>query len=118
MSIGAQLIHRCTIQRATRAPDALRQDIKSYQPHSTAVPCRLIAKTQRIYSTQQAQLLSLTVHKLFLAPGVDIQAGDRITDLLYEDSQLISAEIFAVRTILPRRGRTVRHITLELERIT
>ena len=119
MSIAAHLIHRCTVQRATTAPDELRQAIKTYHDYHTDLPCRLVIKTQRIFSSDRAQLVTVTVYKLLLAPGVDVKPGDRISDLVYEDGSEPSAtEAFVVRAILPRRGRTVRHITLELERIT
>jgi len=119
VSIGAHLIHRCTRQRATISPDELRQDIKDYSAQLlTDLPCRLVIKTQRIFSNDRAQLVTVTVYKLLLAPGADVVAGDRITDLVYEDgSEAQDAETFAVRAILPRRGRTVRHISLSLERI-
>ena len=118
MSIGAHLIHRCTMQRATIAPDELRQDVKTYHDHLTDAPCRLVIKTQRIFHSDRVQLLTATTYKLLLSPGVDVQAGDRITALIYEDgSEVQGVETFAVQAILPRRARTVRHITLILERI-
>ena len=117
MSVDAHLIHRCTVERGTLRTDIYRTEQRVYAPHLTDVACRLVIRSQRQFGDVNAQFVVVTVYKLLVRPGVDIQEGDRIAGLVYEDGTLVR-ETFTVRAILPRRARTVRHVTLELERVS
>ena len=115
MSIGAHLIHRCTIARRQTRPDELRGEIVTYdEEHLRNQPVRLVVKTSRVYSSERGALISQTTYQALLPPGVDVQPGDRIQDVIYEDGAE-GGDAYRIDSIATRRGRAARHITLELE---
>lgn len=117
MSVDAHLWHRCTIRRPKKVADIYRNDTITMENVDTDVVCRLVIKSQNQFSSELAQFVVVTSYLLLLRPGTDIQEGDEIADLVYEDGSEV-AEVFAVTAILPRRARTVRHITVMLERVS
>lgn len=118
MSIGAHLCHRCTIRRVTATqPDPFGNDTNTWSDWGVDVPCRLVVKGQRAVDTEKAQDVTVTTYKLLLPAGTDVVEGDRVTDLEYEDGSEESGT-FSVEAILPRRGRTVKHIALELRKVS
>lgn len=117
MSIDAHLLHRCTIRRPKKAVDVYRNDTVTMEDVDTDVPCRLVIKAQNQFSSELAQFVVNSRYIVLLRPGTDIQEGDEIADLVYEDRSEVG-EVFEVTGILPRRGRTVRHITGQVERVS
>jgi hypothetical protein len=118
MSMDSHLIHRCTIQRPEKQdPDAYNNEPVVYHDWEIDVPCRLVIREQRQYSSELAQAIVVTTYQLFLSSSSDVAEGDRIADLVYEDGTEVG-EAFTVRGIYRRRTRVVRHITLKLERIS
>lgn len=119
MSIGAHLIHRCTIRwvSSTQA-DPLGNDKDVWSDWAVDVPCRLVIKGQRAIDTERAQYVTVTSYKLLLPATIELPDGKkRVADLVYEDGAEESGE-FSIEAILPRRGRTVRHISCELKRVS
>ena len=117
MSIDAHLLHRCTIRRPKKVVDVYRNDAVEMEVAETDVACRLVVKTQNQFSSELAQFVVVTTYLLLLRAGTDIQEGDEIADLVYEDASEVD-EVFEVVAILPRRARTVRHITVMVERVS
>lgn len=115
MSFDSHLIHTCTVQRATLSLDQYRGQQRTYADYLTDVRCRLVVKSERIFSDVEVQLGRTTTYLLLVRPDVDVQEGDRITELVYEDKEQV-AEHFTVREILKRRARSARHVALKLER--
>jgi hypothetical protein len=60
--------------------------------------------------------MTSTTYTLLLPSSADIQDKDRITRIVLEDGTENPGS-FVVEAILPRRGKTVRHISVELKRI-
>lgn len=115
MSIGAHLIHRCTIARRQTRPDELRGEIVTYdEEHLRNQPVRLVVKTSRVYSSERGALISQITYQALLPPGLDVRAGDRLQDVVFEDGSESDA-LYEITSIATRRGRAARHITLELE---
>jgi hypothetical protein len=117
VSVDAHLLHRCTIRRPKKVVDVYRNDTVTMEIAETDVPCRLVIKRQNQFSSELAQFVAVTNYLLLLGAGTDVREGDEIADLVYEDRSEV-AEVFAVAAILPRRARTVRHITLLMERVS
>lgn len=115
--MDAHLLHRCTVQRATVTADPYGNDVRNWADWLTDVHCRLVIRSQRAADSSLAQEPVVSEYRLFLPPHTDVREGDRIADLTLEDGSAV-AETFSVEMILPRRSRTMRHITLQLERVS
>lgn len=117
MTVETHMIHRCSIYRRELTLDVYRNDTVTWECVETNVACRLVVKTQRMFSSELAQFVTVTTYTLLLRHDVDIQEGDKIGDLVYEDATEV-AEDFAVTAILHRRAKSLRHISVALERIS
>lgn len=116
MSVETHMIHRCSIYRRKLTVDVYRNDEVTWECVET-LACRLVIATQRQFVSQLAQFVVVTTYMLLLRHDVDIQEGDRIDNLVYEDQSAVD-EPFTVTAILPRRGKSLRHITVALERVS
>jgi hypothetical protein len=117
MSLHAHLIHSCTIQRQTAAPDdPYHQSAPVYGAHLEGVPCRLVTKAQRVVSDDRTQFVVVTVHKLLVPAGTDVTEDDRVVSVTLEDG--VQKGPFGIGALLPRRARALHHVTLELEDVT
>jgi hypothetical protein len=117
MTVDTHMIHRCSIYRRKLTVDVYRNDEVTWECVETDVACRLVIATQRQFVSQLAQFVTVTTYKLLLRHDADIQEGDRIADLVYEDQTEVD-EPFFVAAILPRRGKSLRHISVALERVS
>lgn len=116
MSIGAHLIHRCTIARRETRLDELRGEIVAYdEEHLRNQPIRIVTKEKIVFSSERGALITQVQYLGLLPRGVDVQPGDRVQDVVHEDGAEMG-HVYDVVGILPRRARSVRHITLRLER--
>jgi hypothetical protein len=116
MGIDAHFLHRCAIQRpAVTGQDAYNNDVTQTATAAAGIPCRLVMKTQAILSDDRVQRVAVTRYMLLLPAGTDVREGDKVIDLVLEDGTRQSP--FRVKAILPRRGQTMHHVTLELERV-
>ncbi|MCC6192264.1 MAG: hypothetical protein IT318_24800 [Anaerolineales bacterium] len=116
MSLAAHLVHRCTIQRLRNpVPDGYQADQVQWADWLTDVPCRLVTKAQRVASDDRTQLAVLTSSKLLLPAGTDVAAEDcQVVNIVIEGGQVLAGP-FGIAAVLPRRARTVHHVTVELE---
>jgi len=117
MSVDGHLLHICTVQRATSVRDPYGNDRLTWSDWETNVMCRLVVRTQRVAMNALVQQAIVTTMLLLVQADTDVAEGDRITDMIFEDGD-VDAGPWVVRAVLPRRARAVRHITLELERVT
>gem|GEM_PF-1599404 len=116
-SIETHLIHSCTVQRSTSAPDAYRNARRIWSNHLTGVRCRLISKAQRVINRdQQAQLAVVTTYTLLLPRGTDIIPDDRVTMTATADD-FADVGPFRVAAVLPRRSTALHHVSVALERV-
>lgn len=118
MSISAHLIHSCTILRkTTTGEDVLGNATEGESTAATGVACRLVEKTKRVWSDEKQESMVLTVYKLLTGPGTDLQNRDVVTNVVLEDGTTRS-ERFVVKSLLARRGRSLKHNSAELETIS
>lgn len=120
MSLASNLRHRCTIQRPTITKDDYDHDIESWSPpelERTDVHCRLKVDEERVPLSELAERPVVTVYRLLVGPRADVQQGDRIVDLVFEDGST-DAGPYRIESVLPRRSRRKHHITLKLEKVT
>lgn len=115
MSVDSHLLHTCSIQRATLTKDALNAEVKTWVGFATAVRCRLVIRAQRVGDTAFAERPIVTTHRLLIPAGTNVQQGDRIVNVVDEEGTT-DAGPFAILEVMKRRGRTVRHVSLLLER--
>lgn len=117
MGVEAHLLHTCTIERATSQPNALHEDVPTWVAWAEDVPCRLVMQQQRQFIDAIAEYAVTSGYKLLLPHGygAEVAEGDRVTQVVYEDGTEAPGA-FVVRSILPRRARCERHVTLQLER--
>lgn len=116
-AFGRKLIHTCTIWRALPGvQNSLGEP--SDEPHVVAagVACYFSQQEQKIVAESQT-LNPLTVYKLLLTDGTDVQAGDLISDLVDETGAAISSLTFEVKIL--RRINSARgsghHLSARLE---
>ena len=118
MSIDAHLIHSCTILRETiTGEDKLGNADTSESTAATGVACRLVEKSKRIWSDEKQESMVLTVYKLLVGPGTNLQARDVISNVVLEDGTTVSGR-FEVVSLLARRGRSLKHNSADLERVS
>lgn len=119
MSVDSHLIHTCSIERSRSTTDSYKAEQLLWPPdippHLVEVPCRLVIKEQRVGDSAFAERPVITTYRLLLAAGVDVRQRDRITTIRDEEG-LVDAGPFRVEEVMKRRARTVRHISLLLER--
>lgn len=118
MSFDSHLIHTCTILRNTETAEdrfggpGTQSSVTVY----TGV-CRLVEKQQRVYSSENAQLVAVTVYKLFLPVNALVQDHDLVSSIALEDGiELENA--FVIKQFLNRRANVKRFISVDLERTT
>lgn len=113
MAIDAHLHHRCEIQRAETTRDDYNTDILTWKTHRVDVVCRLVIKEERVQRTDDAERAVITTYALMLPAGIDIQHGDRITNLVIDGVTTPGA--YRIDQIKSRRAKSQRHITCTLE---
>ncbi len=123
MSVGAHLIHTCDLKRAT-APnqDGYQANRKTYTTTEAGVACRLTEKTQRVMDTATGEAAIVTTYLMLFVPTADVRVADQVTNITDQrgDVETVAsgdAAIFRISALLKRRGRSVRHLSAQLERV-
>lgn len=116
MGLDAHFLHTCTIQRPSASLDELGSDVQGWATRAVGERCRLVIKDQRVPSSETAERPVITTYTLFVGPRAGIRQGDRVINVTFEDGT-VEAGPFRADSILPRRARSVRHVTVKLERI-
>lgn len=118
MGIDAHLVHRCTIKRNTSPErDAYNNAKASWTPVESAVHCRLVEDRETRATNENAQGVVTTTYSLLVLAGTDIESGDRVVDVVYEDGTT-DERVFEVTGALTRRGTSARHKSATLEVIS
>lgn len=111
------LIHSCTVERPTSAADALGNKRRTFAAHLSNIACRLVRKTQTGRDSISGAYMVSNNDLLLVSANADINVGDRITNIVYEDGTA-EALRFEVRSSITRRGVGQRHRSLALEQVT
>lgn len=116
MSFRNWLIHTCVIEdNAGTAFSAIGELVDDWQPEST-VSCRYVIDRERRGSeAESAQFVTVT--KLLLPATATVDNTKRVTNVTLEDSTVLSGP-FNIEQVLPRRAKSLRHITLILEEVS
>lgn len=114
--IEAHFIHSCTIERATISLDDHGADVATWHAVVESVRCRLVVKDQRAGINELAERPIITTYRVLLPAYTTVQPGDRITNV-YDERGVIDPGPYRIETILPRRARSQRHISVLLERV-
>jgi hypothetical protein len=104
VGITAHFIHICSIQRAgiTIATD---------------VPCRLVAKAQRILDSVTGQAPIVTSYLMLFGRNTDVKPSDKIIQVTGQDGS-IDPNVYEIRARLVRNARAIHHISVQLERVS
>ena len=103
MSFIAQLIHTCNILRPVAGgEDKLGNASQELIDVAGQVPCRLVEKEELVVRDERAAGTVITSYKLLLLPSTDIQERDTITQIKFEDGQVVQSE-FTVKQVISRR---------------
>jgi hypothetical protein len=116
VGIASHLIHLCDIQRSTETQDEYNETERTYASHLSNVRFRLVEKTERETPSEFGEGALITVYLGLMAPGTDVDEDDRLVNIRFEDGT-IDNHTYTVEHKLTRRARTVRHISLQLERV-
>lgn len=110
------LIHSVTLERATAQADGYGNRKKTWATLATGVKGRLVIGAQQVMSNDLAEYAIVTTYKLLLPAGTDVREGDRVQSVTLEDGVTENGP-YSVASVLPRRSRSLHHITLLLERV-
>lgn len=116
MGVDSHMIHTCTLQRATIQKDDHGADVLVWTGMEPAVRCRLVIATQRSEISDFAERPIITTYKLLLPAYTDVQQGDRIVDVR-DERGVVDAGPYRIESVLPRRGKAQKHISVLLERV-
>ncbi len=115
MSIDSHLLHTCRVQRATTQPDAYKASKAVWTDWLTAQRCRLVYKVQRRAPDVLSEQPITTQYLLLVPAGTDVRPGDRVVNVVFEDGTT-DAGPYRIASVLPRRARAQRHVSLQLEK--
>jgi hypothetical protein len=118
MSLDSLLLHTCTIENpATGALNAYNNETRQYGVPVTGVRCRLVEKSERVWSNELQEAVIQTVYLLLLPRDTVIEEHAKISLVTLEDRTTIS-DVFEVDELLTRRGMSAHHKTAMLKRIS
>jgi hypothetical protein len=115
MSIDSQLIHTCTMQRATTSQRRAQRRGEDLGHVATNVRCRLVIKRPSASAIRPLPSGPSSPASLLVPARTDVQQGDRMITVVDEEGTVDSGP-FAILEVMKRRGRAVKHISLLLER--
>lgn len=116
MFIDRYLIHTCTIERATESQGSGGEVKRAWTNSSTGVACRLMVEMQDM-PVEMTTAEQRTRYTLLLKSTADVQDGDRIADVAFEDGSTEPGP-FEILALVPVRSlKRLNHYRLELERI-
>ena len=120
MGISNHFIHTCDIQRhysGVGNENAHGLSDKSLGIVLSGIRFRLVEKEQRILKGDGSESAVVTIYKGFFDPGTDIEERDELVNITLENGVKVN-EKYLVDSILTRRGRSARHLSARLKRIS
>lgn len=116
MSLAAQFIHTCVIERPVINEDAYGRT-KPIEWLVVEEPrCRLVTKMQTVVQSDVAERAVITRYVLLVSHRSTIRQGDRVVNIR-NAAQTIIGEKYVVTAVLPRSSTRVHHVSCNLERI-
>lgn len=117
MSLDAHFIHACTVERVSKTLDAYGNESReTWATHLSALPCRLVERSQTVRVDETAQFLPITRYVLLVSANADVRVSDRIKDVSLGHGHTETGP-FVVTQRLQRRSNRNHHISLTLERV-
>lgn len=117
VGIDSHLIHTCTIQRyLSVGDDSLKAPKRDWRDHLVGVRCRRVTKQQRVADTAFAERPVVATEMLVVPAGTDVRQGDRVTNIV-DETGAVEVGVFRIESVIIRRGRAARHVSLVLERV-
>ena len=120
MGISNHFIHTCDIQRpffGVGNEDAHGLSDKSPRIVASGVRFRLVEKDERVMKSDGIESAVVTTYKGFFAQDADLEERDELVNITLENGVVVD-EKFTVEHILTRRGRSARHLSARLKRIS
>lgn len=109
MSFDSHLIHRCTIQRATRTEDAYHNVTETWADVATNVACRFVEKRKPVLVDEGTERSVVVSYLLLVHGDVDLRERDRVSEVTFEDGTKREGKFVLDIAPLARRGRAMRH---------
>lgn len=118
MSFASQMIHTCVIERDPTNGEDLHGNAPVGQVPQLIYTgrCRLVEKTERIL-TERAGRTAVTVFKLLIPANAAIEERDRVKSVTLEDATVLT-DAFIVKNVIARRAASLRHLSIDLERVS
>ena len=110
------LVDRCDTLRRTVTAQAYSSK-RTPEPHLSSVPCRLVVKEQKGFNSVTGEWVKQTDYTLLTLPDVDIEEGDRVTNVRMHNDTLDRLNFEVDGGALKRRGRMAVHRRMKLKRV-
>ena len=110
------LVDHCDVLRYTVTAQAYGSK-RTPEPHLSDVPCRLVIKEQKGFNSVTGEWMKDTDYTLLTLPDVDIEEGDRVTNVRMHNDTLDQLLFEVDGGALKRRGRMATHRRMKLKRI-
>ncbi len=116
MTVDSHLIHVADFERATTVRNAYNKSKQNWALRLLDVRCRFVEKAQRRAPDILGEQPITTQYLLLVTAGTDVQAGDRAVNIRYEDGT-VDAGPYRIDAIRRRRAKSLRHLSLEMEKV-
>ena len=110
------LVDRCDVSRYTVTAQAYGSK-RTPVAHLSDVPCRLVIERQEGFNSVTGEWPKRTVYTLLTLPDVDIEEGDRVTNVRMHNDTLDRLNFEVDGGALKRRGRMAVHRRMKLKRV-
>lgn|GEM_PF-2433081 len=105
MGLDSWLGQDAQVQRTTQRLDPYGNAVLDWADVDS-VPCRLVEKRERVWSSERAESLVATVYLLLVPASADVQERDRV---------IVDSTTYTVTAVLARNARATHHKSLTLE---
>ena len=110
------LVDRCDVSRYTVTAQAYGSK-RTPVAHLSDVPCRLVIERQKGFNSVTGEWVKKADYLLLTLPDVDIEEGDRVTNVRSHNDTLDQLNFEVDGGALKRRGRMAGHRKMELKRV-
>ena len=110
------LVDHCDVSRYTVTAQAYSTK-RTPAAHLSDVPCRLVIKEQEGFNSVTGEWVTRETYLLLTLPDVDIEEGDRVTNVRSHNDTLDQLNFEVDGGALKRRGRMARLRSMKLKRV-
>jgi len=100
----------CSVAKPTGVANALNELPTDFDTPTTNIPCKYIRSEHKQVDPMSAELVTVAEEKFFFPIGTDVQKGDQITELEFQNGESASSKKFIVEASYENvngfRGRT------------